>query len=587
MKQATNEIPILFPALVNTVSGRKYGFINERGGFSLPPIYEQAYDFTSKNTAIVKSNDLYGLINSSGFYDLSPRYEGINQFKEKRAIFSSSYGMGVMNEQGTTLNTKYYSFINDYQESMAVFSINNEADSPLYGYLALNGTEAIPPIYESAEDFQDGLGLVKRNEKEWALITTSGELIATYPYPLVSQYGNGLLLFSTSLGGPYGYINSKGEEVIKPQFQSAQGFRNGVAIVSEQGGYQGPYGLIDVTGHYIYEPIYSDIRLLGEERVALGKSIGSDPYASRNLYAIGDNRGTRFTNFMYRDVGEYDHGVAYASNQEYTFFINAFGKRIPSLPTVKGSGSLIKKDPLIYADIDYEPYYLLANGTVVYKPNTIVPLSPPYKVQRAKYKPNINYLIYYPILSGITPKSTQLAVNTKLRQLSDFSPPGEDGTPKQTTIHINDILPYDYYGTFELLFYKKHLLVLDLSGYYYPLGAAHGMPTKKTPTIDLTTGQFYTLSDLFMGGVYWVGELNKILQEMITTDPQYDSIFKEEFHGITPDQSFYVDGENLYLYYAPYDIAPYAAGFVTFKIPWSSIQGMLNKQGAFYQAFLS
>jgi len=46
-----------------------------------------------------------------------------------------------------------------------------------------------------------------------------------------------------------------------------------------------------------------------------------------------------------------------------------------------------------------------------------------------------------------------------------------------------------------------------------------------------------------------------------------------------------VSEDALYIFFAPYDIAPFAAGFPTFRIPYSEIEGMINKQGAFWKAF--
>ena len=72
---------------------------------------------------------------------------------------------------------------------------------------------------------------------------------------------------------------------------------------------------------------------------------------------------------------------------------------------------------------------------------------------------------------------------------------------------------------------------------------------------------------------------------MIATDPQYEILFEDGFKGIKEDQDFYVDKNNLYIYFPPYEIAPYAAGFVTFKIPFTEIEGMINKEGNFYKSF--
>ena len=169
--------------------------------------------------------------------------------------------------------------------------------------------------------------------------------------------------------------------------------------------------------------------------------------------------------------------------------------------------------------------------------------------------------------------------------MSYFIPYGKDGTPQNLPINKTDVLDYDYTGTFDVQYYKKNFLTLNIMGYYYPLGAAHGMPSMKTPSINLVTGKFYTLGDLFMGGVYWTHELNKIIEKIIDTDPEYSYIFKGAFKGISMTQDFYIDSDNLYIYFPPYEIGPYSAGFVTFKIPFSQINNMINKNGDFYKSF--
>ena len=73
-------------------------------------------------------------------------------------------------------------------------------------------------------------------------------------------------------------------------------------------------------------------------------------------------------------------GLACASDEEYSFFINLNGERNKNYPKVKGSGQLLKKENLIYADIDYMPYYIGKYNEVVYKPNDIIKLDNNYSV---------------------------------------------------------------------------------------------------------------------------------------------------------------------------------------------------------------
>ena len=232
--------------------------------------------------------------------------------------------------------------------------------------------------------------------------------------------------------------------------------------------------------------------------------------------------------------------MSYGSDEKKTFFIDKTGSIKKDLPIVDGSGELKLKGDLIFANIDYSPYYLDKTGKIIYESNKEISLNDNYSVIIYKYKPNINYLIYIPEINGIKDEKIQEDVNLKLKKMSLFKPPTEEKTNKDLVITSEDILNYDYYGNFKILFYKNNLLILDLMGYYYPLEAAHGQPIRKTPSINLITGKFYKLEDLFKGNVVWRDELNKIISKMIENDPQYEYVFKDSFKGITKEQGFYL-----------------------------------------------
>lgn len=577
----------LYPALENTAKGRLYGYINFRGNFLIPPTYTNAYDFNSKGLAIVQDGEKFGIINKRGEYVVKPIYDNINDFKENKATFSLNNNMGVFNDKGNIINSKDYNYISDYNEKRAIVGSEIRDEGYRYGYLYSDGSEAIAPIYLQVGKFNGGVALIKVSDGQYRLINPYEQVINTYNYNYVSQYGEGLMVFGNSPEGPLGYINIGGQVVIPPKFKQAEAFKDGVAIVSESDGFMGPYGVINKDGEYVYQTIFNDIRNLGEDRLALGMGIGEGDIKLRNIYAIGDTNGKVLTDFIYRDVGEYKDGLAYASNETSTFFIDNSGNKVTDLPSVSGSGELSIKNGLIYANIDNLPYYLNKAGNLVHKPSDIIKLDNKYSVVIQKYKPNINYLIYYPKVQGLDDEDVEAKINNRLRRLSYFIPENEQGNLESTPITEDDVLDYDYYGDFSIKYFKDNLLGLEIEGYYYPVRAAHGMPIKKTPIIDLKTGEFYTLSDLFMGGVNWLGELNNIIKDMIDNDDNYDYVFKDQFKGINPNQGFYVDEDNLYIYFQPYEIGPYSAGFITFKIPFSKIQGMINKDGDFYKALRS
>lgn len=580
VSEGKEEKIILYPAMKNTIKGRLYGYINNKGLFGIKPKFQMAYDFKD-GVAVVLENDKFGVINVKGEYIVDPVYDSIGDFRERRAVFNLNGNVGVIDNKGNIITRKKYNFISDFSNGLALVGMNYKNDNYRYGYINLKGEEVIPIRFLMGYDFKDNIALVKLDYTKYALINKKGKVLNTYNHVFVYGYNDGVMVFADNFQGPYGYINSKGKEVIKAKYNEATAFKDGVAVVSYDENYEKHYGLINLEGKYIFEPIFSNILNLGEGIVALGLPIGDNTFINRNIYAIGNINGKILTNFIYLRVGSYKDGLAYASDEEYTFFLDTNGDIVKNLPKVKGSGELLKKENLIYADIDYMPYYIGKYNSVVYRPNDTIKLDNSYSIFIKKYKPNINYLIYIPnILDGKNKEISE--INKRLERDSYFSPYSEN---KNEEITKDDVLEYDYYGTFDIKFFKKNFISLDLNGSYYGLGAAHPMPVRKTENINLKTGKFYSLKDLFIENSSWKEYLNTLIKSMINFDKKYDFIFKDSFKGIENNQGFYIDEDNLYIYFKPYDIAPYAAGFVTFKIPFSKLNSIINKNGEFYLSF--
>jgi WG repeat protein len=84
---------------------------------------------------------------------------------------------------------------------------------PLFGYMDTSGKVVIPPTYELAYEFSEGLAPVQKD-------------------------------------GKYGYIDRKGAMAIQPAFMNAGTFRDGLAPVLMRGG----HGYIDTTGRIVIPP---------------------------------------------------------------------------------------------------------------------------------------------------------------------------------------------------------------------------------------------------------------------------------------------------------------------------------------------
>lgn len=562
----------LYRASIQTMDGEKWGYMNNLGRFVLQPQYDGAFRFQKNGLAAVQVGEVFGAIDASGTYAVRPRYGTVPEFSEGRAAVVDGGGFYVIDESGNVLTSKPYSYIGTYHEGRAIYADTNQQGKYLYGYLDKQGKETIPLSYASARDFKDGKAVVQISDSEYALIDRSGTIIQTYPYAFVGDTGEGLLAFQEKPNSRYGFIDEAGHVVIEPKYTGAQTFQEGRAVVNTAENYMSAFGLIDRNGTFIIKPIYNDIRPLGENRLAVGKAIDETQPFIGSRYAIADTNGLFLTDFVYYDVGDYENGLASVDNGTDTFFVGRDGKAAVGLPIVHGNGTLRIVGNLIEANVDNRLSYRNRFGDVVWQQSRTIRLNNLYTVREEKYKPNRNYLIYYPRIEGMDNKVIREEVNRKLKHLSQVKP--VDGNAQQS-----------YTGDFLLSIFQKHLLVLELNGYEFPFGAAHGMPTKVYAHIDVQDGTFYQLQDLFIKGSDYVKILSDIIKQQIEAESQYSYVFPDAYKGIQADQPFYVTDKALYIYFKPYEIAPFAAGFPTFVIPYIRIRDILDTQGKFWRAF--
>lgn len=564
----------LYPVLVKTAYGNLWGYIDDRGRMAVPPQYEYALDFQDNGLAIVQRRGKQGVIDRAGRYVVPPIYNSISGFSEGLASVIDDQGFKVIDDLGHILTPKAYDYIGTYRSGRAVFSSIDADGRSRYGYLDFRGKEAVPARYEEAGEFTDGKAVVKVKDREYALIDTNGEPLATYPYSFVGSPGDGLLAFQQEASGKYGYIDEAGKVVIAPRFTGALPFEGGRAVVNMAEDFGNRYGLIDKKGAFLIKPEYNDVNPLGEDRFAVGKATDPAQPFIGSVYALADSDGRYLTDFKFAGISEYARGYASVSDNGTTCWIDRSGRPVASLPRLEGSGTMTFVGNLISANVDQRQFYYDLSGKAVWKPNTTIPLKPPYRIRELKYKPNKDYLVYYPQVEGMLDPEAERNVNRKLKQKSAVNP-----VPPHTQLDAS------YTGDFAVAFYRDHLLVLELDGYNYPFGAAHGMPSREYVHINLVIGETYALKDLFKPGSPYVRRISDIIRKQIATDPQYSYVFPDSFKEVSPTQLFYVTEDALHIVFPPYEIGPYAVGFPTFAIPYSELAGIIDTDGRFWKSF--
>ncbi len=126
------------------------------------------------------------------------------------------------------------------------------------------------------------------------------------------------VLFPVRVGEQYGYINRRGQMVMKPQFDTAEKFHDGLALVA-QGGSRvkvgpGKYwriptkrGYIDKTGKFIIPLGKYNLANTFSEGLA---AVWMESPCDRSCYGYIDTTGTVVLEQKYQTAGEFTNGTA-------------------------------------------------------------------------------------------------------------------------------------------------------------------------------------------------------------------------------------------------------------------------------------
>ena len=132
---------------------------------------------------------------------------------------------------------------------------------------------------------------------------------------------------------------------------------------------------------------------------------------------------------------------------------------------------------------------------------------------------------------------------------------------------------------FEIKKNSDNILSLVVEYYKYS-GGAHGYYEDVAYNIDIRTGKNIKLQDLFKEGYDYKNIINKNIisqiEQLVIDDPQNKGIY--EFSSIKENQKFYIQDNNIVIYFDLYDIAPYAAGIPKFKINIKTINHILKEE---------
>lgn len=224
----------------------------------------------------VSIGEKWGAVDKNGKEIIPLEYQMVGEFEYGLAVIEKDNKRGFVDANGKTYFSDQYDVLSiegaKKSERMLIAKTNKDGKIEKVGYADLNGKIVIPIKYDDANPFQnDGHTAVQIGAK-CGIINTKGEFVVKPEFEAMDE-GSSMLEFvykkpfeetnnltQVKQNGKWGYVDKTGKMIIKPSFTHADGFENGYAYV-----WQGnKKGMIDTTGKYIIEAKYDDVIKLKE-----------------------------------------------------------------------------------------------------------------------------------------------------------------------------------------------------------------------------------------------------------------------------------------------------------------------------------
>lgn len=196
-------------------------------------------------------------------------------------------------------------------EGLVVAEIKQGDDSTLCGYLDFNGAWVIPPQFDMAFPFSEGLAEVRADDRQWGYINRQGEQVIACQFEDAFPFGEGLAAVQAGKypNRHYGFIDTVGNWVIQPQFDDVGNvFSQGLAAVK----LDGLWGYVGRDGNWVIAPAFSRVWPFSEAgHACVRASVGNEEW-----FGMIDRTGQWLLAPRYNGIGDVRQ-IAYGNDGLY------------------------------------------------------------------------------------------------------------------------------------------------------------------------------------------------------------------------------------------------------------------------------
>lgn len=299
----------------------RVGFLNRYGQVVIPAQYSESRDSDaaqpfprlskfivgepfSDGRRRVKIGDKYGYLDSRGQLIVRPVFDVAWPFFSGLAVVRIGESCGYIDLNGDFVIAPIYDICESFSEGVAQVHRGN-----VTRFIRSDGKTAfeVKVKYDQVYEFSGTRALVRLNDR-YGYIDMDGQEVIHPQFESAENFNEGLapacIKQCNELYPSFGYIGVDGQWAIKPMFKTAKPFSEHMALVSVDGpDHLGAYGFIDHNGTFVIKPAFEKAKGFSEGLAAV--------YTREQGYVFIDHNGSRaFKKGFLFDANSFDHGIA-------------------------------------------------------------------------------------------------------------------------------------------------------------------------------------------------------------------------------------------------------------------------------------
>lgn len=274
-----------------------YGYMNREGHWRIQPQFSSADSFSEglawvgiQDSVMAKKIDpnpidsdddwLYGCINTVGQLAIPFRYRHSVAFSEGVAFVIGRADIGwLIDSQNNRVSKKIRGYVDKFSCGLAVAELDEEClnDDQSYTFVNHSLEQVFSRRFHHANSFSDGLSAVKLSSNDkYGYIDVAGTTAIKAQYEFAELFSDGVAVVKKP-GDVYRFINKEGRILFDKGFELANSPSDGMAAVQNNG----KWGFINVqTGELVISCLYDRVGSFCEQ-LALVKADNEYSYINK------------------------------------------------------------------------------------------------------------------------------------------------------------------------------------------------------------------------------------------------------------------------------------------------------------------